>query len=333
MAAEKGCPVQHQTFQPSMTYEVAIKRAAILQRLRDFFKARNVLEVETPVMSHGSPTDCHIDVFSAEFHPAGARRPDSREAVYLRTSPEFHMKRLLASGYRDIFQVAKVFRDGERGRLHNPEFTMLEWYRTGMNMFDLMDETAGLITTVLGTTKIVKKKYADIFKEATGIDPLTADFEEVAAYCTSRGRDLPSGTSLTDALQFAMAEYVEPAFPDDSLVFVHHYPADQAVLAMLEPNDQRVARRFEAYCGGMELVNGFEELVDWKENERRQHNENAKRSAVRKAELPLDRLFIEALQQGLPLCSGAALGLDRLIMLALEKKEISGVMTFSWEKS
>jgi len=316
-----------------MTSEIAVKRAGILQQVRDFFRAHKVLEVETPVLSHGTPADCHIDVFSAEFHPAGARKPDGREVVYLRTSPEFHMKRLLASGYRDIVQIGKVFRDGERGRLHNPEFTMLEWYRTGMNMSGLIDETAELITAVLGKKKIVKKKYAEIFEEATGIDPLSTGREAVFDYCAARGTVFHSNTTLADALQFAMAEYVEPDFPPGDLVFVYHYPADQAVLAMLEPNDPRVARRFEAYGGGMELVNGSEELVDWKENERRQHNENAKRSAGGKAELPLDRFFIEALQQGLPPCSGAALGLDRLIMLALGKKEISEVMAFPWEKS
>ena len=316
-----------------MTSEIAVKRAAILQQVRDFFKAHKVLEVETPVLSYGTPVDCHIDVFSAGFHPAGARKPDCREAVYLRTSPEFHMKRLLASGYRDIYQIGKVFRDGERGKLHNPEFTMLEWYRTGKNMSGLIDETAELITAVLGKKKIVKKKYAEIFEEATGIDPLATSLEEVARHCEVHGKATPGFAAITDALQFVMTEYVEPGFPADTLVFVHHYPADQAVLAMLEPDDPRVARRFEAYCGGMELVNGFEELTDGKENERRQRNENAKRSAGGKAELPIDRLFIEALKHGLPPCSGAALGLDRLIMLALGKKEISDVLAFPWERS
>jgi elongation factor P--(R)-beta-lysine ligase len=316
-----------------MNFETAIKRAEIIQKVRDFFKERKTLEVETPVLSHGSPVDCHIDVVSARYHPAGARNRDADETVFLRPSPEFHMKRLLASGYGDIFQIGKVFRDGEQGRLHNPEFTMLEWYRTGMNMSRLIDETAGLITDVLGTRNILKKNYAKAFREATGIDPLSTDVEHVAAYCASRGRELPSVATLTDALQFAMAEFVEPAFPVDAVVFVHHYPADQAVLAMLEPDDRRVARRFEVYCGGMELVNGFEELVDWKENERRQREENEKRTAAGKPPLQIDARFIEALKKGFPPCSGAALGLDRLIMLALKKKSMDEVIPFAWEKS
>jgi elongation factor P--(R)-beta-lysine ligase len=316
-----------------MNYETAIKRAEIIQKVRDFFRARSVLEVETPVMSHGTPTDRNIDVFSAVYHPAGARGSTGRESVYLRTSPEFHMKRLLASGYRDLYQIGKVFRDGERGRLHNPEFTMLEWYRTGRNMFELIEETAALIVAVLGKKKTEKKHYADLFRETTGIDPLTAALKEVAGFCASRGHDLPRGFTVTDALQFVMAWFVEPKLPKDAIVFVHHYPAAQAVLAVLEPDDPRVARRFEAYCGGMELVNGFEECADWKENEHRQNGENTKRKTAGKPVLAVDRQFIEALKKGLPPCSGAALGLDRLIMLALGKKEISDVLTFSWEKS
>jgi elongation factor P--(R)-beta-lysine ligase len=317
----------------SMTWETAVKRAAIIRHVRDFFKARNVLEVETPVISHGTPTDCHLDVFSTGYHPAGARKQTGDETVYLRTSPEFHMKRLLASGFHDVFQIGKVFRNGERGRFHNPEFTMLEWYRIGMDMAGLIDETTALIAGVLGRNKILKTTYAEIFKKTIGIDPLSAGREEVIEYCASRGRDFPKDFALTDALQFVMAEFVEPELPKDAMVFVHNYPADQAVLAKLGPEDTRVARRFEAYCGGMELVNGFEELVDWKENERRQNIEIEKRKAAGKDALAVDRSFIEALKRGLPSCSGAALGLDRLIMLALGKKEIGEVMTFPWEKS
>lgn len=316
-----------------MIRETAVKRAAILQQVREFFRERKVLEVETPVMSHGSPADCHLDVFYTGYHSGGGRSSANGETVFLRTSPEFHMKRLLASGYRDIFQIGKVFRNGERGRLHNPEFTMLEWYRTGRDMFELINETARLIIAVLGEKKIIKKKYSEIFREATGIDPLATDLQEVIAYCASHGMPFSGFAALTDALQFVMAGFVEPEFPKDAIVFVHHYPADQALLAVLEQDDLRFARRFEAYCGGMELVNGFEELADWKENERRQHGENAKRTAEGKAELPTDRLFIEALRHGMPPCSGAALGLDRLVMLALGKKEISEVLTFPWEKS
>ena len=322
--------MQNDNPQSTMNYETAIKRAKIIQKVRDFFKARNVLEVETPVMSHGSPTDCHLDVFSAEYHPAGAGTDTRNETVYLRTSPEFHMKRLLAAGYGDIFQIGKVFRNGELGRLHNPEFTMLEWYRAGMSMSDLMDETAELITSVLGKKKILKKKYAEVFIETTDIDPLSTNLQAVTDFCVSQGKTPPPFAALTDALQFTMTEIVEPRLPHDALVFIYHYPAGQAVLAMLEPGDLRVAKRFEAYCGGMELANGFEELVDWKENERRQREENEKRRASGKPELPPDRFFFDALKNGLPPCSGVAVGLDRLIMQALQKKEIGEMLPFPW---
>jgi lysyl-tRNA synthetase class 2 len=202
-----------------------------------------------------------------------------------------------------------------------------------------MDETAALIIAVLGKKNIVKKKYADIFKEATGIDPLSAGMEAVIDHCAAHGKTHPEFASLTDALQFAMAEFVEPALPAGDIVIIHHFPADQAVLATIEPGDSRVARlarvakRFEAYVGGMELVNGFEELVDWKENERRQQEENAKRSACGKEQWPVDQAFIDALKKGLPPCSGAALGLDRLVMLALKKRSLEEVLPFTWEKS
>lgn len=316
-----------------MNYETAIKRAEIIQKVRDFFKARSVLEVETPIMAHASSTDCHLDVFSSAYHPAGARKGIGEEAAFLRTSPEFHMKRLLASGYGDIFQIGKVFRDGERGRIHNPEFTMLEWYRIGMTMTGLIEETAALITRVIGKKEIINKTYSELFVETTGIDPLSTTINAITGYCTTLGTTPPPFVTLTDALQFVMAEAIEPRLPRDSLVFVCRYPAEQAVLAMLEPGDQRIARRFEAYCGGMELVNGFEELTDTTENERRQHEENAKRRAAGKNELPIDERFIRALKSGMPPCSGAALGLDRLIMLALQKPAINDVMTFAWENS
>ena len=210
---------------------------------------------------------------------------------------------------------------------------MLEWYRADYSLSDLMDETAKLMTSVLGKKEIVKKTYAKIFSESTGVNPLSATIEKVEACCSEKGRNTPRFSTLTDALQFAMAEIVEPRLPPDSLVFVHHYPADQAVLAVLEPEDARTARRFEAYCGGMELVNGFEELAEQAENLRRQELENEKRRAAGKPALEIDRLFIDALKSGLPACSGAALGIHRLIMLALEKTSIDDVLSFTWENS
>lgn len=316
-----------------MTAEIARKRAEIISRVREFFRDRNVLEVETPVMSHASTTDCHLDVFESEFQPVGAHGESHREAAYLHTSPEFAMKRLLAAGYGDIYQLCKVFRNGENGRIHNPEFTMLEWYRIGFSMDTMINEVAQLLYAVLGNRPIVKMRYVDCFLNATGLDPLEISVENITAFCASKGRTPPPYASRIDGLQYIMAEFVEPTFPPQSVVLVTHYPADQAVFAMVDPHDARVALRFEAYYSGIELANGFQECGDPEENERRMVAENARRISLNKPELPIDNNFLQALRSGLPPCSGVAIGLDRLIMLTLGKKSIDEVITFPWERS
>jgi lysyl-tRNA synthetase class 2 len=314
-----------------MTPETAAARARIMNDVRTFFKSHNILEVETPIMTHGSPTDCHIDPFTADFHPNGWRRSAGSETVYLHTSPEFAMKRLLAQGFGDIFQICKVFRNGETGTIHNPEFTLLEWYRTGFSMDALIDEVCALVQTVLGNRPIAQKRYCDLFAQTTGLDPLQAAIDDIAGFCQSHGLNPPSFTTVTDGLQFVLSEFIEPRFDHSAITVVSRYPADQAVFAALDPGDPRCALRFEIYCGGMELANGFEELCDWQENERRVMQENEKRRAAGKPVLTVDRRFIGAMQKGLPPCSGVALGLDRLIMCALGKQSIGEVIAFPWD--
>jgi lysyl-tRNA synthetase class 2 len=316
-----------------MTPESAALRAQIIRRIRDFFRDRNVLEVETPIVTHSCPTDCHIDPFATEFHPNGWRRTLGSETVYLHTSPEFAMKRLLTQGYGDIYQIGKVFRNGETGAIHNPEFTMLEWYRVNVGMNGLIDEVALLLQMVLGDRPVVRRDYAGLFTGCTGIDPLATDSAALARLCRSRDVAAPAFETVTDGLQFIMSEIIEPGFMADTITVVHRYPADQAVFAALDPADPRVALRFEAYCGDIELANGFEELGDWRENERRMKQENEKRRAIGKPALPVARPFIEALKKGLPRCSGVALGLDRLIMLALGKRSIGEVISFPWDSA
>ncbi len=315
-----------------MSWSTAQKRAAILSRIRDFFASRNVIEVETPILSSACSIDCHLDVFSAEYSPVPGAPAQKRERVYHRTSPEFHMKRLLAAGYGDIYQIGKVFRNGELGRIHNPEFTMLEWYRTCWNMEALIDETVDCIAAILGRRKVLKTTYADAFT-ATGIDPLATSIEEVRTVCVSRNLAVPPLPTVTDALQFAMAAIVEPSLPPDAITAISLFPADQSVLAVIDKNDPRVAKRFEVYYGSIELANGFEELADAHENELRQQEENARRRSLGKDELPLDQRFLAALESGLPPCSGVALGLDRLIMLATGEKTLGSVLAFPWERS
>jgi lysyl-tRNA synthetase class 2 len=242
------------------------------------------------------------------------------------------MKRLLSAGYGDIYQIGKVFRNGELGPIHNPEFTMIEWYRTGWGMETLIDETVECIAAVLGRKKILRTTYADAFK-AAGIDPLATSIEEVRTVCASRNLSVPPFPTLTDALQFAMAAIVEPSLPPDTITSISLFPADQAVLAIIDKNDPRTAKRFEVYYGSIELANGFEELADAHENELRQQEENARRRSLGKEELPLDLRFLAALEAGLPPCSGVALGLDRLIMLATGEKTLGSVLAFPWERA
>jgi lysyl-tRNA synthetase class 2 len=314
-----------------MTPETAASRALITRRIRDFFSSRNVLEVETPILTHGSPTDCHIDPFAAAFHPGGWHKSAGSETVYLHTSPEFAMKRLIAQGFGDIYQIGKVFRNGETGGIHNPEFTMLEWYRKGFCMDDLISEVIALIRLALGDRPLHERPYVELFAASTGIDPLSGSTDDLAGFCQSHGLNPPPFATVTDGLQFVMSEFIEPRFDAGAITVVSRYPAGQAVFAALSPEDPRVALRFEAYCGRIELANGFEELGDWQENKWRMEWENEKRRAIGKPEFPIDRRFIEALQKGLPPCSGVALGLDRLIMCALGRKTIGEVVAFPWE--
>jgi elongation factor P--(R)-beta-lysine ligase len=312
------------------TPETARLRAAVRERVRRFFAGRNVLEVETPVLSRGCSTDAHIDVFATQFQPEGVAPGSGGIALYLQTSPEMHMKRLLCQGFTDIFQISRVFRNGEAGRLHNPEFSMLEWYRRGFSMEQLVDEVAALCGTLLGERPVVLKSYQQAFVDAVGIDPLACTLADVRALCNRRAVEPPPLGDLTDGLQFVMSQLVEPTLPADSFVFVHGFPAEQAVLAVLDEKDPRTARRFELFHHGLELANGWQELADWQENERRLTEENVKRRARGRPALPVDQRFIAALKQGLPACSGVALGLDRVIMLAAGALSVGESLAFPW---
>ncbi len=283
-----------------------------------------MLEVETPVLSAGAIADRHIDLLTVET-AQGTR--------YLQSSPEQHMKRLLCEGYPDIFQVARVVRAGESGAKHNPEFTMLEWYRRGFSMAQLMDEVAELCTAVLGERPVRKAAYCELVREHAGIDPLATTRQQVLEYLAARS-PVPTGLdTLTDALQYLFATQVEPHLARDCLAFVHHYPAEQAVLAKLDPADPRTALRFELFCGGMELANGWEELTDVEQNVARADRENAERVRLGKDPVPLHSAFVDGLRRGLPSCSGVALGLDRLVMLAAGTEQVADVQAFPWDRA
>ena len=313
---------------PQFNSAMARFRADFCKKIRAFFEKRSVVEIETPVLSRGISCDCHIDVFSTRYFPDGTAEG---LPFYLQTSPEFHMKRLLAGGFPDIFQISRVFRNGEKGRLHNPEFTMLEWYRRAYTLEQLMDEVAALCDELTGSFPVVKKPYRQAFQEATGINPVTTSYDDLLDYCRSRNLSPPPLPSITDALQFLMATCVEPFLPEDTYVFLYHFPAAQALLARLNPRDTRIAQRFEVYFNGIELGNGYEELVDWRETMHRMHEENKKRSQARKQALPVDEQFINSLRKGIGPCAGVAMGVDRMIMLSAGASSVQDVIAFPWD--
>ncbi|MBN1128907.1 MAG: EF-P lysine aminoacylase GenX [Chitinispirillaceae bacterium] len=313
--------------------ESARKRAEIISRIRQFFHDRDVLEVETPALVRGNGADYHLDPFITEFHPSGWKHGAGSETAYLHTSPELAMKRLLAAGFGDLFQICKVYRNGECGRIHNPEFTMLEWYRLNFSMDHMIDETVALMTAILGNRPVHKNRYDTLVSDATGFNALATGADELHRFCRSRDLNPPLFATVIDGLQFVMSQIIEPGFDPHAITVVTHFPADQALFARLDPEDARFSLRFEAYCGHMELANGFEELADWKQNEQRMVRENEKRRRAGKGELVLDQEFVAALKKSLPPCSGNALGLDRLIMLALGKRSINEVMAFGWNEN
>lgn len=327
-------------WQASATINTLKQRASILSLIRQFFAQKDVLEVETPSLSRFTITDPYLQALETHHTEPGATKST---CMYLQTSPEYAMKRLLASGSGDIFQIAKAFRDDEVGRFHNPEFTMLEWYRLNFSMQDLMDEVAQLLMLVLPIQKVDQFTYRDVFLQYCKIDPITASIDEIIALCNSKGLDSymkSIATQLCDssskhdvllrdsALQILFNQEIEPYIGHVFPVMVSHFPASQAALSQLT-NDGLCANRFEVYFKGVELANGFLELQDPHIQAQRFAQDNQKRQALGLSPRAIDTHFMAALQAGLPACSGVALGIDRLIMLALNKSHIQEVIAFN----
>jgi lysyl-tRNA synthetase class 2 len=305
-------------------------RAGLLQRIRAFFADRGVLEVETPVLSRAAATDPALHSFSTGYRGPGL--PDDT-TFYLHTSPEYPMKRLLAAGSGSIYQLAKVFRDGEAGRLHNPEFTLLEWYRTGFDHLDLMDEVEKLLVSVLAehldVACVDHWTYRELFSEFVGIDPFSMPLDDIRRRITKGHAVETAGMpDERDAwLDLAMTHLVEPRL-GRGLVFVRDYPESQASLARVRATTPPVASRFEVYLDGIELANGFHELADAGQQRRRFENENLLREKRGMPRVPLDENLLAAMAQGLPDCAGVALGFDRLVMLAAGADSLRDVMPF-----
>jgi lysyl-tRNA synthetase class 2 len=312
------------------------QRAQLLASLRRFFAERNILEVETPLLCSSGITDPSIEPFMARSaHPRDAIEDVViAQPRFLQTSPEYAMKRLLAAFSEPIYQLTRAFREGEAGGRHNPEFSLLEWYRPGFDHHQLMDEVAELARHSLGQRSLHKYSYRQLFSERLQVDPFTAPVAELERIAR---RHLDPGNLRGDRdlwLQLLMSHVLEPQLGTGAICFVYDYPASQAALArIVQADDVQVGQRFELYVDGLELANGYCELTDAREQRRRFEHDNDLRRERGQSERPVDEYLLAALAQGLPFCSGVALGVDRLLMLAVGATDIREVLAFDWQRS
>lgn len=317
-------------WQPSATLELLTRRAQLVRQIREWFHQREILEVETPVLVSGATTDPHIDSF--QLNGSSAR--------HLRTSSEFHQKRLLAAGSGDIFEIGKVFRVDESGRFHNPEFTMLEWYRCGIDHYSLIDEVAMLLADLHGDDfpGFERISYRSLWDKLAGIDITARASARLATFIESRGCEVPE--SIIDdydlLLDLGMSTVIADQLPRGVYTCIYDYPASQASLARVELSDTGYpfACRFEVYFGSVELANGYHELTDAAEQKSRFEDDNRLRLDSGKSVMPVDLLLIDALSHGLPDCAGVAIGLDRLMMVLIDGVDhLSETTSFDWARA
>lgn len=314
-------------WRPTGTPDALRQRAAVLAAARGFFAERDVLEVETPVLGAHAVSDVHITSMR-----------EQHTGLWLRTSPEYHMKRLLAAGAPDIYQIGKVFRQGERGSRHEPEFTMAEWYRHDFELDAMIAETCDFIAALaasVGTRPGAPEthEFAALCLRASGVDPFTAtpdDWLTAAQQCSAFNAALGEQLQTDNAacIDFVLSHQVYPALPGDGLQVVYNYPAEQAMLARLHPENPAVAERFEIFWRGIELANGFRELQDGDEQRQRFAADNAQRQAAGLPVMEPDEGLLEALAAGLPDCSGVAVGIDRVLLVAGDYADISATLSF-----
>jgi lysine--tRNA ligase-like protein genX len=317
---------EQEQWQPTASVKNLLTRAKLLAEIRRFFTDRGLLEVETPVLSEFGVTDVHLATFSTEFiSPFG----EQSKTLWLSTSPEYHMKRLLAAGSGPIFQIGKVFRNEEAGNRHNPEFTMLEWYRPHFDMYRLINEVDDLLQQILECPPAESMSYQFAFQQYVGLDPLSADLSELAEKAKKHQLIGAENENRDTLLQFLFSTVVEPQIGQEVPVVVYHFPASQAALAQISSEDLRVAERFEFYYKGLELANGFHELSDAREQLRRFQQDNLQREKMGLPVRAIDTRLLAALQAGIPNCSGVALGVDRLLMIAMGTESIKDVISFA----
>lgn len=291
-------------------------RAEFYKLIRAFFHERKVLEVETPLLAKTSITDPYIDPLITQ------------QGLHLQTSPEYAMKKLLVSGSGDIYQLCKAFRKEEHGARHRQEFTILEWYRLGFDQWDLMAEVADLVEVLLGVSHFEYVSYRQLFLSQLGIDPMTISNAELIGHATDCIDVNMPNASRDDWLNLLLSHLIEPELGVEAPVFIYDYPPSQAALAKINHDEQdaTVAERFELYYKGLELCNGYHELVDVEEQRARFHTDNKQRLAMGLEAMPVDYDLLNAMGKGLPACSGVALGIDRLLMLKLKTNDIADVL-------
>jgi elongation factor P--(R)-beta-lysine ligase len=325
------------TWRPTASRTQLTQRAALLTSVRQFFAGRGVLEVDTPIVVNAAVTDVHIHSVRVHFAEADSSRAgDAARPYFLHTSPEYAMKRLLAAGSGDIFQICHVVRGFERGRIHNAEFTLVEWYRVGFSLDDLMGEVEDLVRGLLGANGVRRAgeriSYRDVFLRELRLDPFTAGMEELQDAAAKVGFD-STEHYRDELLELLMGVAVGPRLGRNALTFVYGYPATQAALARLDPRDPRAALRFELYCEGLELANGFHELASAAEQRARFERDNEERRRLGLPPYAIDERLLAALEAGLPDCTGVALGFDRTLMLATGASRIDEVLPFPTERA
>lgn len=317
-------------WRPTALAESLALRAQVNRTLREFFHARGVLEVETPVLSTCGNTDPNIESFHVEFSGRTDGQPRRR---FLRTSPEFPLKRLLASGVGDCYELGRVFRDGEAGGRHNPEFTMLEWYRVGMDANALAAEAVEVLQACIALTGppacVVETTYRDLFIAMLNVDPHLADIEMLRSAAGAIHIE-PSGLTRDDWLDLLMTHRIQPTFPAQEIHVIHDFPASQCALARVRPGETPVAERFEVFIGSLEVANGYHELADAQEQGRRFSADVARRRSGGSFGPPVDARLLGALAHGMPDCSGVAVGVDRVLMHLLGTPRIADVLAFDF---
>ncbi len=320
-------------WRPTATLDALRLRARLYAAIRAFFAQRDVLEVETPVLSMAGNTDPNIESFSLEF---SGRTDGATRTRWLRTSPEFALKRLLAAGVGDCYELGRVFRNGEAGSRHNPEFTMLEWYRLSWDHHRLIEETVELVQTAFAligrNASVAKTSFRDLYRDRLGIDPFTVT-DTALRNALGDTEINPDGLTRDDWLDLLMTHRLQPGFDRDNILIVYDYPASQCALAKIRMGhgeEAAVAERFELYLGPLELANGYHELTDADEQRARFMRDHAIRAQRRIAQPPLDEAMLAAIAAGLPPCAGVALGIERLLMAMVDTDRIADVVAFDF---